>query len=340
MNSIDLSIIIPVYNIPEKLLRDSLDSVLKDKPQNLEVIIVDDGSIKDVAAICDEYKCEDQGIFVFHQENQGVSVARNKGVHEAHGQYIAFVDSDDYIQRDNLINIARCARIQALDICFFKFIRNGSFKEVLDSNFKIEIKDESFENLIYSIAIQKEIYDGYCLGSPWGKVFKREFIINNELLFLKSLRKMQDRVFMMYCLNKKPSIGFLPVEAYCYVVNTESIVNKYNPQIGGYINNVFKEILLFNDTTKLFKAKDLGTIAGKLIMEYLSLDILHKGNTKNKTLKIKELRDYLDTSSFAGIYTNFNKNEFDRNSLVKLLLIKYGMYRLLIALSGFYSMRR
>ena len=94
-----ISVIIPVYNV-EKYLRRCLDSVIAQTYQNLEIICVDDGSIDDSGKICDQYAVRDARIKVIHQENQGLSAARNRGIDAADGEYIAFVDSDDYILED------------------------------------------------------------------------------------------------------------------------------------------------------------------------------------------------------------------------------------------------
>ena len=94
-----ISVIIPVYNV-EKYLRRCLDSVIAQTYQNLEIICVDDGSIDDSGKICDQYAVRDARIKVIHQENQGLSAARNRGLDAAEGEYIAFVDSDDYILED------------------------------------------------------------------------------------------------------------------------------------------------------------------------------------------------------------------------------------------------
>lgn len=94
-----ISVIIPVYNV-EQYLRRCLDSVVAQTYQNLEIICVDDGSVDHSGKICDQYAARDARIKVIHQENQGLSAARNRGLDAAEGEYIAFVDSDDYILED------------------------------------------------------------------------------------------------------------------------------------------------------------------------------------------------------------------------------------------------
>ena len=90
-----ISIIIPVYNV-EKYLRQCLDSIIEQTYRDLEILLIDDGSTDASGKICDEY-ARDQRVRLFHTENRGLSAARNRGLEEAHGDYIAFLDSDDWL---------------------------------------------------------------------------------------------------------------------------------------------------------------------------------------------------------------------------------------------------
>lgn len=105
-NSPFFSIIVPVYNVSQYLKR-CIDSILSQLYGDFELLLVDDGSTDDSGRICDEYAKKDNRIKVFHKKNGGVSSARNKGIDEARGKYVVFVDSDDYILKDRLLQIMR-----------------------------------------------------------------------------------------------------------------------------------------------------------------------------------------------------------------------------------------
>lgn len=114
-----VSVIIPVYKV-EQYIRMCLDSVLNQTLREIEVILVDDGSPDNCPQICDEYKKVDKRVKVIHQENQGLSVARNKGINCAIGEYIAFVDSDDIISPimlETLYNVSQNANIIECEVC-------------------------------------------------------------------------------------------------------------------------------------------------------------------------------------------------------------------------------
>ena len=101
-----ISIIIPVYNV-EKYLNKCLNSVIEQTYKNIEVILIDDGSTDNSGKICDEYAKNDIRIKIIHQQNGGVSTARNNGLEHATGKYITFVDSDDYIEKEMIETMAK-----------------------------------------------------------------------------------------------------------------------------------------------------------------------------------------------------------------------------------------
>jgi len=103
-----ISIIIPVYNVDKKLLESCISSVLKQSYSNIEVLLVDDGSLKEVASYCDEIAKKDDRILVIHQNNQGVSAARNNGTKAAKGDYVIYVDADDLLAYHSLEEAHKC----------------------------------------------------------------------------------------------------------------------------------------------------------------------------------------------------------------------------------------
>ncbi len=116
-----VSVIIPIYNV-EKYLRECVDSVLAQTYTDLEIILVDDGSPDNCGAICDEYAARDSRIKVIHKKNGGLSDARNAGLKIARGEYIYFLDSDDYIRNDAVEKLVKSAEVQKPDIIFFNAV--------------------------------------------------------------------------------------------------------------------------------------------------------------------------------------------------------------------------
>lgn len=133
MNSKLISVIVPVYKV-ESYLHRCLDSIINQSYKNLEIILVDDGSPDNCPAICDEYAAKDNRIKVVHQENKGLSAARNAGLDIATGDYVAFVDSDDWIELDTYKKVIDVG--SETDIVLFNYVeeyKNRSIKRKIDS---------------------------------------------------------------------------------------------------------------------------------------------------------------------------------------------------------------
>ena len=186
-----ISVIVPVYNA-EKYLRRCIDSVLAQTFVDWEMLLIDDGSTDASGSICDEYAAKDERIRVFHKENGGVSSARNLGLDNAQGEWITFVDSDDYTYPCWLENYDIEHNAEFHLICQgFETDRDFTDYYGVDNNtrhgfyFKGDIK-ESLELL----------FDNNILGYPWCKAFKREIIKNNNLKFDISIKFKEDELFL------------------------------------------------------------------------------------------------------------------------------------------------
>lgn len=118
-----ISVIVPVYNA-ESTLRRCVDSILKQSYQSFEIILIDDGSEDLSGRICDDYGKKDDRIIAIHQNNQGVSVARNRGLDIAKGEFITFIDSDDYVESDYLMVLFSGMVSYGVDICMTSLLVN------------------------------------------------------------------------------------------------------------------------------------------------------------------------------------------------------------------------
>ncbi|MDD6812335.1 MAG: glycosyltransferase family 2 protein [Lachnospiraceae bacterium] len=162
-----ISIIIPVYNV-EKYLTRCLESVVAQTYSNLEIILVDDGSTDNSGKVCDKYQEIDSRIKVVHKKNGGVSDARNEGIDEACGEYIAFVDSDDWVTRNYIENMYAILVKNSCDIaiCDVKRTSKGDLKKSTEK-LKTYFKDEAIKQLLY-----QKISTSAC-----GKLYKVENFI-------------------------------------------------------------------------------------------------------------------------------------------------------------------
>ena len=248
MNPVEVTIIIPVYNTPEQYLRKCLDSALKQSIQNIEVIAVDDGSTDKSGQICDEIAAGDKRLKVIHTENMGVSNARNVGIEQSNAPFILFLDADDNLEADTCEKCLSIITKTDDDIVFYKPVT-----QIADTGL-YESKDKSFiRSMQIDIIRHTDNYAGFVYGSPWGKVFRRDFLNKNALRFTLGVKRSQDRLFMLYCLEKADSVGLFHYSGYHYVRNNESICNKYNEKIVGILDNATKHI---NDFVVAYHAND------------------------------------------------------------------------------------
>ena len=132
-----ISVIVPVYNV-EKYLPQCLNSIINQTYKNIEVVLVDDGSTDDSGNICEEYKKNDERIIVVHQKNSGLSAARNVGIEISTGEYITFIDSDDYISPDYIENLYSALEQYSADIAICDLKKVSEKVELWDIDYKVE----------------------------------------------------------------------------------------------------------------------------------------------------------------------------------------------------------
>ena len=210
-----ISIIIPVYKV-EKYLEKCIQSVINQTYENLQIILVDDGSPDNCGKICDEYAKKDHRIEVIHKSNGGLSDARNKGLEIAKGEYIGFVDSDDYIEADMyevLYNLLKQYNAD-VSICNFYTVSQG----------KISIKNaDNGINDYNRIEILKEILlDRNIQSYAWNKLYKKELF--DEIKYPIG-KKYEDIGTTFYLLEKCNKVVVTGKSEYYYINRQDSIVN-------------------------------------------------------------------------------------------------------------------
>lgn len=192
-----ISIIVPVYNA-EKYLNRSLKSIIEQTYLNLEIILIDDGSTDNSGKICDYYAEKDNRIIVIHNENKGVSTSRNCGLNRANGEWVGFVDADDYIEKDMYEILYNNAIKYETDIsvCNFYPVFDNSNRKVLDNTLqeiKVFNKQESIKHMFihnsgYSAVIWNKLYKKDLINH-----FNEEISIGEDLLFNFKILKFVTR---------------------------------------------------------------------------------------------------------------------------------------------------
>lgn len=208
-----ISVIVPVYN-SEKYLAACLDSILKQTYQNLEVILVNDGSTDNSAEIIREYAATDERVVVFSIENSGPGVCRNTGLNHFKGDYVMFVDSDDTLCEDLFEILMRTMRSTS-EIAMCKFSKDPTR---LGLGSKAVIKETvTFTNSV------KQIYSpGFASAGPYSKLYGREIF---EILRFPDIAMYEDSAVSLQVLSNAKKVIFVDYIGYYYRFNPESITN-------------------------------------------------------------------------------------------------------------------
>lgn len=211
-----ISVIVPVYNV-EKYLPQCLDSILGQTYEALELILVDDGSPDNCGAICDEYARKDSRIRVLHQENRGQSVARNRGVAEARGDWICFVDSDDFLHPQTLELLYQAAQEENCDISLCDWLEADTCPDSFFAGKKLSCERISTQEASLLALYDSGAYPGWL---AWGKLIRREIV--TAYPFTEG-RIYEDNEAATHWVCMTPAIAKVPEALYFYRVNPESV---------------------------------------------------------------------------------------------------------------------
>lgn len=224
MNEVKISVIIPAYQV-ESYLRECVDSVLSQTYQDYEVILVDDGSTDGTAAICDAYARADNRVTVIHQKNGGLSDARNTGINSAAGDYVLFLDSDDFYSCcDALSMLAERAQITGADVIQFSYEKydeeSGSREPYLKTNDSMPTVLSSAQQLEYLFA------HGLYIASACNKMIRRS-LLDEHLRFKKGIYS-EDIDWCARLLVCAQSFDYLAEQLYSYRQHSSSIRHTIN----------------------------------------------------------------------------------------------------------------
>lgn len=229
MSKPKISIIVPVYNT-EKYLHQCVESILSQSFKDFELLLIDDGSRDGSGVICDEYASNDKRVRVWHQENQGVSVARDVGLEHAQGEWIYFPDSDDIITEDAFETMVSMV-YDGVDyvICGYEvYDENGNCTyAIAERKQRLIMRDKA---LIEMFTPTDYRYQGYL----WNKLFNASIIRDNNLRFVKGIKFNEDRLFNVdYLCHIDGNVAYSTTPIYKYVERSNSamasLAQRFNP---------------------------------------------------------------------------------------------------------------
>lgn len=317
------SVIIPVYNV-EKYINRCLKSILSQHYNDLEIIVIDNGSTDRSGSICDIYANEYANFSVYHIENHGVGSARNFGLSKARGEFIYFVDSDDYLV-GNLFAEFEDKLTPDLDLLVFSYY-NSFEQEMTEKNRtkKILPYNGSYDKYDFS-KIFKDLFLSDMLYTVWNKIYRREFLLENNLSF-EQYELGEDVRFNLNAYRNVNKVYLSQDSYYVYVIGRKgSAMSSYNPKRLQY---QLQELELVDSLLKDWNIDSSNldnTVKARILMSNIhniskqKLPVIKKVKLVKEICKSKDMADFIRNDSSI------------LNPLVKMLL-RCRMYIVLIYL--------
>lgn len=308
-----ISVIVPVYNV-EKYIKKCLDSIIAQTYTNLEIILIDDGSKDDSGKICDEYAKKDNRIVIIHKRNCGVSASRNSGLKMSRGQYISFIDADDWIELNYYEKMMQICINQKTDIvqCSYNRVSENKKEEI---KLKKGIYD-SKEYLIMSLSPQTAI--GFCHMKVYNKHILRDILFDEDLMV------GEDALFNERIAKNTIKISIIEDTLYNYRINQQSVTKKYDESYSKkyeYSMEKNKKYILSNYSDKEVSQALYNYIA----FHTLLISTNYCCNKVNKN-KIKSLKIMRCTPVFKDAIEKCNYDNLSLSRKIALFTIKYKLY--------------
>jgi glycosyltransferase involved in cell wall biosynthesis len=278
-----------VENYIDQCLNSLLDQDIDKK--DYEIIIINDGSTDNSRLKVNPYSDNYDNINIYDQENRGVSFSRNKGIDVAKGDYLFFIDSDDYIASNTLKQLIDFSNNETLDIIEFETIRTKSRK--LNSSITIKVDNSK----IIILSGKEYVSSKNFMDSVWAYLYKKDFLLNSTVKFVNG-RTMEDMIFNAELIPQANKIGFYPLDVYRYVINPNSIWTSSEPSaLRKSIDDFIFMTISYNELINKLSTKNINTNILKQKLQNMLFNIvkrLLKADFKFSEINyvIKELKEH------------------------------------------------
>ncbi|MFC6169395.1 glycosyltransferase family 2 protein [Loigolactobacillus jiayinensis] len=290
-----VSFIVPVYNVPDDFLNNCITSILKQTESNIEVLLIDDGSTDNSGNICDIFAKQDRRVNVIHQQNKGLSGARNTGVRNAKGEYITFVDGDDWVESNLVESLLPNQRV---DVVIGKIVKDFPDKK---KYYRYEMTDGETFGKDDRVLLQRQIlnFQGN-ISTVCGKLIDREYLIRNAIYHDENLSQGAEGIEFNFRLFEFIGASvFIDKYVYHYVYDTESITT--NPSR--------KNVIL---ALKCFEKIKKNIQNNSMYSESMRKSLMQDLNTR--------LLYFIVTTAISSIFSSKNSNTYTEK---KSMLIKF-----------------
>lgn len=336
---VNISIIVPIYNL-ESFISQCVDSLLCQTLADIEILLIDDGSTDSCPEICDSYERADARVKVIHQKNMGLSGARNSGINASSGKWFMIVDGDDWLEPNAAEVLYLNAEKYDSDIFLASFYANYKDRQVKDSFFNVT---EFHFNNSNKLSLQFNCISRDKLGNPaaasnsgvtWARLYKKAFIVDNNLTFILGLKRTQDAIFHLYAYEVAERVDFLDIPVCHYRIWDSSDSKKYSPdfdktakEIAHHIKAFMVAFNKFEEFSPAYYSKSL-----KLYLEIIKLKFAPSKNTMSFREKCSRLRALATEEPFKEAIKNASDTTLNRNQALGHFLLKHRLYGVLLRL--------
>lgn len=316
-----ISIIIPVYN-NELFLDKCLTSVINQTYKNLEIILINDGSKDKSLKIMKKYEAKDNRIIIIDKENEGVSIARNKGIDRSTGKYITFLDSDDYLELNAIEIMYQTLNKQKVNLLRSNYQVHYSNKNKIDLGDLSQIASQKYDPKSIKKEIIPRILSGELPCFVYLLMIKRELLLKTNL-FPINIHMMEDVVLYLDLLTKTDNLYIINKPTYNIFYNESGATNNkknYERNILNIleVNSYLKEILKKEKIATKENLSILDTANCEAISDFIFKQYLSGENIKELVQKLSQnstLKDIFNTA-------NYQKINFQRRIILKLIFQK------------------
>jgi len=326
-----MSIIVAAYNV-EKYIKRCLDSLIAQTLDDFEIIVVNDSSTDRTLMLVTSYMEENRNIVIIDKAiNEGLSEARNSGLRLAKGKYVAFVDGDDFVEKETYQECCEFCEKYALDEAVFESTYDRSNKEKLymqvDATRTIYSTPEErklyFEEMVGSLPDSKSDYQiGY---TPWGRIYRRNILLENGIYFV-SERKLiyEDLLFALNATPHMKKIGILKKPFYHYCENISSLTTAVRPDRYDRVKQMYlylKNTVPYRDM--LFREDNVNLRFRRTMLSYIRLCIMQLAMDKRHKDKIKHI---LTDDFCCEVLRDYPVMKLPAKQAVFAMLLKYKLY--------------
>lgn len=327
-----VSIIVPIYKVPEQYMRKCIESLLQQTLNDIEIILVDDGSPDECGAICDSYKSQDARIVVIHKKNSGLAAARNTGVEAAKGEWITFVDGDDWLDCMACEKAVFAGEKKQVDIVCWGYAKDYKNKSQNYEYGKYFQNGKVYEGIECTYFQEMTLNFDSHISTAYAKLIRRDFLIKSNVSHDGNLRQGWEGIeFCVRLFGAANKILFLEEWWYHYTYNPQSISNvrgeKNNAYVLGCIEKISNEIETYSNKDEL--KKWLNNRIMYLVVATAISGYFNPANQEPYSVRKKQFDKFLDTPTIKRAFYNYENRTLSMQRKVVIFCAKKRLYFML-----------